>query len=70
MIANDQELECTMSRIAWFQNQVAFMRRKEQSATNYHASAGGFLTEIAKMQREVREYLSVHPSEIEHAAAS
>ena len=65
MIANDQELETTMSRIAWFQNQVAHMRRKEQSITNYHASAGGFLAEIERMQLEVREYLLVHPRELE-----
>ena len=69
MIANDHELETTMSRIAWFQNQVAQMRRKEQSITNYHASASGFLAEIERMQLEVRDYFLVHPRELEATAS-
>ena len=33
--------------------------------TFYHAAASGFLTEIDRMQLEVREYLSLHPAEID-----
>ena len=69
MIANDQELEATLSRITWFQNQLALLRRKEQSITNYHASASGFLAEVARMQLEVREYFMFHPRELESAAS-
>ena len=69
MIANDQELETTLSRIVWFQNQLALLRRKEQSITNYHASASGFLAEVERMQLEVREYFMFHPRELETVAS-
>ena len=69
MIANDRELEATMSRIVWFQNQLALLRRSEQSVTNYHASASGFLAEIERMQLEVRDYFLVHPRELEATAS-
>jgi hypothetical protein len=64
MIANDQELQVTQERIAWFQAQVALLRRSERNPANYHAAASGFLSEIDRMQLEVREYLSFHPSEL------
>ena len=64
MIANDQELKVTLDRIAHFQAQVAHLRRVETNPANYHASASGFLAEIDRMQLEIREYLSVHPTEI------
>jgi hypothetical protein len=32
-----------------------------------HLSAGGFLAEIDRMQLEVREYFSLHPSEMKQA---
>jgi hypothetical protein len=63
MIPNDQELHAAIDRIAKFQRQVARLR-VETSPANYHASASGFLAEIARMQLQVREYLSVHPSEV------
>lgn len=63
MIANDTELQVTIDRIAWFQQQVMHLRRTEQNPANYRSSAGGFLAEIARMQREVREYLRLHPSD-------
>ena len=69
MIANDRELEATMSRIAWFHNQLALLRRSEQSVTNYHASASGFLAEVGRMQLEVRDYFLVHPRELEATAS-
>lgn len=48
MIANDQELKVTLDRVARFQG----------------AAVSGFLTEIDRMQLEVREYLSLHPREL------
>lgn len=57
MIKNDQELQVTLERIQHFYRIVANLRLTETNVTNYQASAGGFLAEIAKMNREVREYL-------------
>ena len=65
MIANDQELQVTIERIARFQKQVAQLRVVEKSPDNYHASVSGFLAEIDRMQLEVREYLSLHPTELQ-----
>ena len=64
MIANDQELRVTLDRIEKFQRQVAQLRAVETNPNNYHASASGFLAEIDRMQLEVREYLSFHPTEL------
>ncbi|MER3419958.1 MAG: hypothetical protein C4290_05275 [Chloroflexota bacterium] len=63
MIANDTELQVTLDRIAWFQAQLAHLRRTETNPANFHAAASGFLAEIDRMQLEVREYLSTHPAE-------
>ena len=65
MIANDHELQVTFERIARFQAQVAHLRQVEANPANYHAAASGFLAEIARMQLEVREYLSTHPRDLE-----
>jgi hypothetical protein len=65
MIANDHELQVTLERIARFQAQVAHLRQVEARPANYHAAASGFLAEIDRMQLEVREYLSTHPTELE-----
>jgi len=64
MIANDQELNVTLERIAKFQRQVAHLRNVETNPQNYHGSVSGFLWEIDRMQLDVREYLSVHPAEL------
>jgi hypothetical protein len=64
MINNDQELKVTLDRIARFQAQVAHLRQVETNADNYHAAVSGFLAEIDRMQLEVREYLSLHPTEL------
>ena len=64
MIANDQELNVTLDRIAKFQRQVAHLRAVEKNPANYHGSASGLLTEIDRMQLDVREYLSLHPAEL------
>ena len=64
MIQNNQELEATQERIARFEKQVEKLREVETNLENYRLSAGGFLAEIDRMNLEVREYLSVHPSEL------
>lgn len=61
MIKNDIELTVTVERIQKFMDLVMNMRKVEKSASTYEASAGGFLAEIAKMNLEVNEYLSLHP---------
>lgn len=68
MIADDTELAATMARIEWLQKQVAHLRRNEPNAANYRAAAAGFLAEIDRMQRQVREFLNFHPSELADAA--
>jgi hypothetical protein len=64
MIANDQVLEVTLERIRRFQSQMAHLRKTEANPVNYHAAAFGFLAEVDRMQLDVREYLSLHPSEL------
>jgi hypothetical protein len=64
MITNDQEFEATRERIRRFQSQLAHLRRVETNPVNYRLSASGFLAEIDRMQLEVREYLSMHPTEL------
>ena len=68
MIANDQELNTTLDRIQRFQAQVVHLRKVETNPTNYHLAASGFLAEIDRMQLEVREYLSFHPTELAASA--
>lgn len=62
MIANDQQLQTTLERIAWFQKQVAHLRKTETNPVNYRAAVSGFLAEIDRMQLEVREYFSFLPT--------
>jgi hypothetical protein len=64
MIKNDVELQATLERVELFQRQVTHLRQTEADPTAYKLSAGGFLAEIDRMNREVREYLSLHPSEM------
>lgn len=63
MITTDQELGAAVERIRRFQAQVAQLRKMETNPVNYRLSASGFLAEIDRMQLEVREYLSLHPTE-------
>ena len=65
MIQNETELEVTRERINHFWKMIDAIRQTEKNPENYRSSAGGFLAEIDKMNREVREYLSIHPSEFE-----
>ncbi|MGH9901394.1 MAG: hypothetical protein ACRD68_06165 [Pyrinomonadaceae bacterium] len=69
MIRNNEELETTLERIRRFQRQVEKLRDVEANAESYRSSAGGYLAEIDRMNLEVREYLSLHPSELTDQAA-
>jgi len=68
MISNEQELDVTLDRIKHFQAQVRHLRETETNPTNYRLSSSGFLTEIDRMQLEVREYLSLLPSQLKEPA--
>jgi hypothetical protein len=58
-----------LERIGYFRHQVERLRQVEANPQNYRLSAGGFLTEIDQMNREIREYLWLHPSELKEQAA-
>ena len=62
VISDDQELEATKERIAYFQQQVEKLRQVETNPQNYRLSAGGYLAEIDRMNLEIREYLSYTPA--------
>jgi hypothetical protein len=64
MIHTDDELHVTLQRIAHFQKQLERLRRVETNLTSYRLSAAGYLAEIDRMNLEVREYLSSHPSDL------
>lgn len=64
MISNDLQFGITTERIRWFQQQIVQLRRSEPNPVNYRASAAGFLAEVDRMQREVREFLSARPTEL------
>jgi hypothetical protein len=68
MITTEQELEATLERITHFQNQVRHLRETESNPTNYRLSSSGFLAEIDRMQLEVREFLSLLPSQMKETA--
>jgi hypothetical protein len=55
----------TLERMTRFQAQMAHLRQVEAHPANYHAAASGFLADIDRMQLEVREYWSTHPTELE-----
>ena len=65
MIRNDQELEVTLERIETFQRQVTHLRKVETNPVNYRLSVSGYLTELDLMYLEVRDYLWLHPGELE-----
>jgi len=65
MIRNDQELEVTLERIEYFQRQVTHLRQIETKPVNYRLSVSGYLAELDRMYLEVRDYLWLHPSELE-----
>jgi hypothetical protein len=62
MIWNDQELEGTQKRIARFHRLLAQFRASTRP-DEFPAVAGGYRSEIERMQKEVLEYLTRHVSE-------
>jgi len=64
MIKNDQELQVTLERIKYFQQQVTHLRQVETNPVNYRLSVSGYLAELDRMNLEVREYLWTHPAEV------
>ena len=62
MIANDQELRGTQTRIAYFQDLLAQMRVAAPPEL-FPSMASGYRAEIEKMEREVMEYLTRHVSQ-------
>lgn len=66
MIKNEIELKAAQERINRFWEMIEAIRKTEKNPSNYEASAGGFLAEIEKMNTEVHEYLSIHPSELKN----
>ena len=68
MIRSDQELQVTLERIKYFQQQVTRLRQVETNPANYRLSVSGYLAELDRMNLEVREYLWLHPSEIVNTA--
>ncbi len=69
MIQNNLEFEATLKRITYFQRQLEKLREVETNLINYRLSSSGYLSEIDRMNLEVREYLSLHPSELQQQAA-
>ena len=63
MIHNEEEYKTTLERITHFQKQVAHLRKMETNPENYSLSVAGFLSELDRMNLEVREYLWPHPSQ-------
>lgn len=64
MIMNDNELEAAQKRIARFQAQVSHLRKVESDPENFRLESSGYLSEIDRLQLEVREYLFSHPSQL------
>lgn len=69
MIQNDQELKATQERIAYFEGLVAQFR-VTTAAAEFELMAGGYLSEVEKMNAEILEYLRRHPSQILPAEAA
>ena len=65
MIKSEPELKTTLERIDTFRRQVTELRRKETNPENYRLAVSGYLTEIDRMNLEVREYLSFLPGQLE-----
>jgi hypothetical protein len=70
MIKNDQELQVTLERIANFRRQITHLRRVEKNPENYRLSVGSYLAELDRMNLAVRDYLWLHPSELEDTAVA
>lgn len=62
MIRNDQELQATQERIAYFQRVLAQLR-VTATPEEFPLVASGYRAEIVRMQDEVLAYLTRHASE-------
>jgi hypothetical protein len=62
MIHNDQELQATQERIAYFQRLLAQLR-VTATPTEFPLVASGYRAEVIRMQDEVLAYLTRHASE-------
>jgi hypothetical protein len=62
MIHNDQELQATQERIAYFER-LLMQLRVTASAREFPLVSSGYRAELEKMQGEVLNYLSHHASE-------
>ena len=69
MIRNDQELEATQERIAYFYRLLAQLRVTAKPE-EFPSVASGYRAEIARMQDEVLDYLTRHASEPTPAEAA
>jgi hypothetical protein len=63
MIANDQELQGTQERIAFFYRLLAQMRSTATTPEEYRLFSDSYLAEIERMHAEVLTYLKRHASE-------
>ena len=59
MIHNDQELEASQARIAYFQRLLAQLR-VTATPEEFPAVASGYRAELVRMEAEVLEYLTRH----------
>ena len=62
MIHNDQELQATQERMAYFQRLLAQLR-VTATPTEFPLVASGYRAEVVRMQDEVLAYLTRHASE-------
>lgn len=69
MITNDQELQGTQERIAFFYRILAQMR-VAATREEYRLYSNSYLVEINRMHAEVLEYLKRHASETAPAEAA
>jgi hypothetical protein len=70
MIRNDKEFQVALERISYFQRQVTKLREVETNPANYRLSVSGYLAELDRMNLAVRDYLWLHPSEINNTTVS
>lgn len=70
MIRNDQEFQVTLERVAYFQRQVTKLKEVEDNPANYRLSVRGYLAELDRMNLAIRDYLWLHPSEMDHTAVA
>jgi hypothetical protein len=69
MIQNDQEMEATHERIAYFQRLLAQLRVTAKP-DEFMAVASGYRAEIQRMQKEILDYLMLHASETKSREAA